>query len=164
MLVMCGSFGAVAVTAVLGDRLARLGHRRWLAPVLLAALTLCGLPVLGKPLHANQAGYRSAGLWLAAHAQPEDEIFDWHDSAKYYAGRLYPDRAASALSITYAVVEEPQRNPLPADVQQRIDALKRQGAVVFRCPADSNRAKGHEIVIYASHPPWGAVAAVDPRR
>ena len=107
MLVMCGSFGAVAVTAVLGDRLARLGHRRWLAPVLLAALTLRGLPVLGKPLHANQAGYRSAGLWLAAHAQPEDEIFDWHDSAKYYAGRLYPNRAAGALSITYAVVEEP---------------------------------------------------------
>ena len=112
------------------------------APALLAALTLFGLPVLAKPLHANQVGYRSAGLWLAEHAKPDDQILDWHNSATYYAGRLCPDQGHGVPPITYAVVEEPQRNALPADVQQQIDQVIRQGKVVFRCPAELGRKTG----------------------
>ncbi len=158
LLVLCGSYWAAAAAAALADWLAIRWRRRWLAPALLAALTGFGLPVLARPLHANQAGYRTAGVWLAEHARPEAEIIDWHNSAAYYAGRLFPGAVAPAPEAThYAVVEEPQRSTIPADVQGRIDDVVRQGTVVFRCPAEAGRGKGPEVVVYAARPTSAAV-------
>jgi hypothetical protein len=151
LLVLCGTYWAVAAVAALGDGLAARWGRRWVATALLVGLTGFGLPVLAKPLHANQAGYRTAGLWLAAHARPGDEIIDGHGSASYYAGRILPDETVPG-SVSYVVVEEPPRTPLPAEAQSRVDEVIRQGTVVFHCPAEAGRGKGQEVVVYASRP------------
>src|SRR5581483_11843881 len=58
---------------------------------LFGALLAAALPSLGTPMHANRAGHRAAGRWLAAHSQPADEIMDPFDWAHFYAGRLGPD-------------------------------------------------------------------------
>ena len=159
LLVLCSGFWAVALVAAVGDWLAARWSQRWLAPALLTALTAFGLPVLAKPLHANLAGYRTAGRWLAVNSQPEDQIIDWHCLATYYAGRLCPGPAAEApASVRYAVMEEPQRTALPADVQQQLDEVIREGTVVFRCPVDSGRCKGAEVVIYTNRPTYAGVS------
>jgi hypothetical protein len=153
LLVLCASFWATAAVAVLGDWLAVRWNRRWLSAALLTALIGFGLPVLAKPLHANQTGYRTAGLWLAAHAQPQDEIIDGHNSAAFYAGRLFLDEAAGRPEAThYAVVEEPQRSALTVDAERRLAEVVRHGTVVFRCPAESGRNKGPDVVVYAVRP------------
>ena len=92
MLVLCGSFVAAAASIHIADRLAGFAVRYWGGPecspgrltvraswsalLLLIATTMFGLPDALKTLHANRAGHRQAGLWLAEHAQPADEILD----------------------------------------------------------------------------------------
>jgi 4-amino-4-deoxy-L-arabinose transferase-like glycosyltransferase len=150
MLVFCGSFWAVALLAKLGDYLAVRGGWRWTAPALLAAATVFALPILAKPLHANQAGHRTAGLWLAAHRHSGDEIIDWHNCACYYAGNLFLAPAEpTPASLVYVVREEPKLIAPPVPWQRRVDEVIEQGNVVFRCPAERGKAKGQEIVIYA---------------
>lgn len=56
----------------------------WSAAVI---LLLVGWPVALKPLHAQRAGYRVVGEWLATHANPTDEIIDPSAWARFYAGR-----------------------------------------------------------------------------
>ena len=142
LLILCGSLWAAAAIVHVGDWLA-VRSGRWVATVFLVVFIGFGLPVLARPLHSNQAGYRTAGLWLAAHAQAGDEIIDWHNSAAYYAGRLFGEAAERTPgSLAYVVVEEPQRTPLPADVQLRVDEVIHQGNVVFHCPLESSRHRG----------------------
>jgi hypothetical protein len=150
LLVLCGSFGAAAAALQLADWLALHSGRRWLATTLLIVLTGFGLPVLTKPLHANEAGYRTAGAWLAAHARPADPILDYRFYAYFYAGRLFlEDCPPIAKPIFYLVVEEPQRSPVPDWAQVSVDCVLREGTVVFRCPVEGGRNRGQEIVVYA---------------
>jgi hypothetical protein len=119
LLVLCGIYPAVAGLRDLPKRLMAwrrksssmaagpgswLGRLRtnaalWSVVLLVAACGIC-LPKTFQPLHANRAGHHAAGLWLAAHARPSDEICDGHFGwASYYAGRFFID---------------PKQNPQPA--------------------------------------------------
>src|SRR5262245_11233952 len=44
------------------------------ACTVVVGLFAAALPALAKPLHANRAGHRAAGRWLASHATPADQI------------------------------------------------------------------------------------------
>jgi hypothetical protein len=153
-LVLCGSYWAAVAATQLGDWLALRSRQRWAATALLGVLTAFGLPVLLKPLHANQVGHRTAGLWLAAHAQPADPILDWHSTAAFYAGRLFHDECQplpTSEPVLYVVLEEPQRSSVPDWARPCVDEAVQQGTVVFRCPVELGRNSGQQIVIYASH-------------
>src|SRR5262249_35659803 len=67
------------------------------ACTVVAGLFAAAMPALAKPLHANRAGHRAAGRWLAAHATPADPIIDPFHLAEFYAcdppPRLMPNPA-----------------------------------------------------------------------
>jgi hypothetical protein len=152
-LVLCGCFPAAAALAGVGDWLALRSGRGWLATALLVVATGFALPILARPLHANQVGHRTAGLWLAAHVRAGDEIIDSDTYASFYAGRFLPEEDVPASgAVPYLVLEEPHRMPLMPDVQRRAEQIVSQGTVVFRCPAATGRGKGREIIIYAGRP------------
>jgi hypothetical protein len=44
-----------------------------------------------ETLHADRAGFRKAGYWLAEHALSGDEIDDAYAWANYYAGHVFTE-------------------------------------------------------------------------
>jgi hypothetical protein len=173
IVLLCGTYFAVAAVGVLGDRLALLLARlglaggrldgRTLTRVLLLALAVAPLyKTLGR-LHADRAGFRQAGAWLAAHTLPGDRLIDPYAWASYYAGRVFVEGQPDALPhhtppVTYIVLENtPNRHPhlwwlLPeaerlaatGEVVQRFEVQrgKRRGAVcIYRAPAGASGAR-----------------------
>src|SRR5262249_45851739 len=118
--VLFGSFWAVAGLQELVRRLAdrtargrvlpRVSHRTAAAGVLLA-VTATGLVKSMETLHADRAGFRSAGLWLAERALPGDDVLDPYCWAHYYAGQVFlegvtPLVPAGHRPVRYVVLEE----------------------------------------------------------
>jgi hypothetical protein len=136
LVILCGSYWAVAAVGILGARLAA-GLAR-LRPVwaasrwtdarcwslgLLVLLTTSPLPRTLERLHAERAGFRSVGHWLAEHTSPGDFIEDPYCWANYYAGRVFlegsNDLPTEKPPCYYVVLEESQ-NPHPHLVSQGI--------------------------------------------
>ena len=90
LILLCVACWAAAGLVELGERLRRRWPRLSAAPVLLPlCFALAGLPRTLEPLHGNRAGFRAAGLWLAEHTHPLDQIEDPLCWAHYYAGRVF---------------------------------------------------------------------------
>jgi hypothetical protein len=123
LVILCGSYWAVAAVGVFGQRLAS-GVRR-LKPAwaesgwtdgrvwslaLLLLLTASPLPRTLERLHAERAGFRTLGHWLAEHTLPGDFIEDPYCWANYYAGRVFlegsPDLPTEQPRCYYVVLEE----------------------------------------------------------
>jgi hypothetical protein len=171
-LVLLGSFPAAAAVRDLprrcldwrsrsrGERGARGAGLavRW-SWVLLLGMTVAGLPKTMQRLHANRAGHHAAGLWLAAHARPTDEICDGHFGwASYYAGRLFLDvqgPPAGAGRVKYVVKGRSNavRNPYgPTAAEANMtEAEIRQagGRSVFAWPS----RRHPQVVVWKVDPP-----------
>jgi hypothetical protein len=164
LIVLCGSFFAVAALRRLGEMLAvglaRLrpglaGTRwtdagRWSAAVL--ALALAGpLPRTLEPLHAERVGFRVAGYWLAQHALPGDVILDPYCWAYYYAGRVFtegqPHLPSHSPRVHYLVVEDSQNKHtrLPEHETARKLALRSKRLVSWVVPRGKEAG---EVAIY----------------
>lgn len=102
LLILCGTYWAVAGTLFLGEKLALGAARLWPALAgrfctdgrtwslgLLLLLALTPLPRTLSRLHAERAGFRSIGYWLASNTDPGDFIEDPYCWAYYYAGRVF---------------------------------------------------------------------------
>jgi hypothetical protein len=152
LIIMCGSFWAMAAATALAERLTARGPR-WLAVALLAALCGSGLPPLIKPLHATQVGYFTAGRWLATHTNPADEIVDTQGCAYFYAGRVFSEGAEPSPQpdhepVPYLVVEAAKHAAnLPPDLDGRVRDALAHGTLVFHCPVE--RGKEPEVQVYA---------------
>ena len=143
ILVLCGIFWTVAGLQELPHRWTALRERfpafgRWLPTALLLAFVFAGLPKTLKPLHANRAGHHAAGVWLAEHADPADEVLDPFCWAHYYAGRVFTERTrppapAGHAPLTYVVLE-PDDLDVRAEVVRRARQLAEQGQLVFHWP------------------------------
>jgi hypothetical protein len=129
LVILCGSYWAVAGVIVLGERLAigmvrlrpdllgtRYLDRRGWSLGLLLLLTLSPLPRTLERLHAERAGFRTIGQWLAEHTSPGDFIEDPYCWASYYAGRVFlegrEDLSAEQPPCYYVVLEK-SLNPHP---------------------------------------------------
>jgi hypothetical protein len=104
LILVCGSFWAVAGLMTLGQGLARrLPRLRFWAgegwaialPLLFAA---AALPKTLQPLHEYRSGFREVGYWLAEHTRPIDQIIDPLCWAHYYAGRVFLEGSDVPLS------------------------------------------------------------------
>ena len=168
LLLLCGCFWAAAAVAALGERLASLLRSRSasavldLAPrpagrlvmvVLLAGLVGSALPKALEPLHFSRGGFRAAGLWLAAHARPTDEVLDPYCWAKYYAGRIFQEGAPPAGSghPRYVVLDVSGNHHGHLPDQKKAERLAAKGTPVYRW-ADGHRKDRAEIVIYEIPP------------
>jgi hypothetical protein len=146
MLVLFGSFWAVAMNAAVGDRLAVLTGWRWLSPLLLLALVGSSCPGMLKPLHANRAGHRAAGDWLAQHTLPQDNIIDPFCWAHFYAGRVFQEGKPLAdpppdyHSHCYVVLEDSSNPHERLPVMKDAVALAQKGKLVYEWqPAKRSR-------------------------
>lgn len=115
--------------------------------VLLLAATAMGLPKSLEPLHHNRGGFREAGLWLAEHSEPNDEVIDPYCWSHYYAGRVFTEsRGEAASGVRYVVLEENSASPhtrLPR--MEDAVALKQHGKEVYRWAG--KRGKGDTTVV-----------------
>jgi hypothetical protein len=167
-MLLCGCYWTAAALAALGARLAALLHSwsaravLYLAPgpagrlvmvLLLAGLVGSALPKALEPLHISRGGFRAAGLWLAEHAQPTDEVLDPYCWAQYYAGRVFqPGFSTSVPRHPRYVVLDVSGNPhghLPEQV--KAERLAKKGKPVYKGFVGDHKNRA-EIVIYALPP------------
>jgi hypothetical protein len=150
ILVLCCAFPAVAALLEMGDWVVhRFGRRgtgsayrfAWLsyAPVLIFAGF--GLPATLKTLHAERAGHRAAGLWLAEHSFAWDRLTDPYCWAHYYAGRVFTEGTEPIVPPDHRrnhyVVLDPthEHGRLPNAEEAKI--LASWGALVYHWPPAS---------------------------
>jgi hypothetical protein len=147
LVILCASYWAVAATLVLGEKFAlglsrlrpALAGRRWAdartwSVALLLLLTLAPLPRTLQSLHAERAGFRTVGKWLAEHIPPGDWIEDPYCWAYYYAGRVFLEGCAGLTAdqppCFYVVLEASKnRHPHLVSLQRAlVHAMEAKGS------------------------------------
>ena len=156
MLVLCGVFTVAAALDWLGAKLAasriNFMHVRWLAIAPLVICTFCWLPATLKTLHANRAGHKAAGIWLASHATADDTLVDPFCWAHYYAGRVFlEDKAVQPTQsghkkTSYAVLDQQEHPRLP--LMTEAIRLAGKGKLVYFWP-ENKPAEQAKVLVYA---------------
>lgn len=150
LIILCGCYWAVAGVFFLGDKLAvgaarlcpALAGRRWTdgrtwSLSLLLLLTVAPLPRTLSRLHAERAGFRSLGHWLAQNTLPGDYIEDPYCWAYYYAGRVFVEGCRGLPmhqpSCFYVIIEASRnRHPRLVSLDKAVkDTLHSRGAKVI---------------------------------
>ena len=158
MLVLCGVFTTAAALEWLGTKLAaspiNFMHAGWVTAAPLVILTFCWLPVTLKPLHANRAGHKAAGQWLATHSDPADKLIDPFCWAHYYAGRVFmegvtPNKPAGSKETFYAVVDGPEKEHVRLPLMPAAAELARIGKLVYSWPENKPVAQA-KVFVYAA--------------
>jgi hypothetical protein len=182
IFLLIGVYWAVAGTFIIGPRLAGLWHwlgcrffRNWsrlnsdgstlsgprstddLWAVGLVVTFICLLmPKTLEPLHSTRAGYHAAGLWLAGHAGPGDQIVDPFCWAEYYAGQIFAyrtsasqtTRAAKQFVVLGCSDNEHERLPLIPVAE----SLAKEGTLVYEWDPPRSKRKAEKVVIYCVPP------------
>lgn len=155
ILVLCGTYPAVAAVPQLIRRLPALADRRsrLLEGLAFLALVGFGLPEGLKPIHASRAGHRAAGLWLEKNSQPYDVIIDPFCWAYFYSGRMFLEGAKplpppGSEPRVFVVMETPREEDLQTPDIVEAAALASKGAIVFRCPAYLKKNPWEEIRVF----------------
>jgi hypothetical protein len=172
VIVLCGVFLAAGGVFALGEKIAflvqrpRSGHTgksaspadsSKLSMALLIVLLVFGLQEALKPLHANRAGHRQAGFWLAEHTSPADPIADPFCWAHYYAGRVFwegltPPTPPDYVPTQYVVLEKsPSSEHSRLPTIHHAKDLAARGHVVYHWPVDKPEAEA-KILVYAVRP------------
>jgi Dolichyl-phosphate-mannose-protein mannosyltransferase len=154
LLVLIGSYFSAAAIAALGvklasiPRLGRIGSATFWTAVIAIALIAAALPAGMKTLHANRAGHRAAGLWIAQHREPNDFVEDPFAWADFYAGNLRtPSTESEKVRVVFVVLEGIVGNPHPR-LHQMPRALKfaEHGKFVYHWPPNAPVEKGKVFV------------------
>jgi 4-amino-4-deoxy-L-arabinose transferase-like glycosyltransferase len=169
LLVLCGIFTGAAAVGVLGDYLVTLLRRlrsnssfgseigptsfSWLPTLLLAGIALFCLPDSFKTLHANRAGHRAAGIWLAEHTNAVDSIIDPFCWAHYYAGRVFTendrDSQVHDLKATqYVVLELTDHDHSRLPIIAYATELAARGQLVYHWPPKQPQERA-KVMVYA---------------
>jgi 4-amino-4-deoxy-L-arabinose transferase-like glycosyltransferase len=155
LLVMCGCFWGAAAMAMLGKQLSsRLtaAASAWPATLLLMALVAFGLPETFKTLHANRAGHRAAGLWLAEHTLPVDPVVDPFCWAHYYSGRVFWEGKDLPLPpghhvSQYAIIEQSDHDHIRLPTIAHSQELAARGQAVYWWPENLPREEA-KVCVY----------------
>jgi hypothetical protein len=167
LLVLCGIFTGAAIIGMLGDYLqskllrtqanpatqSRSIRSGALATFILSALALFCLPDSFRTLHANRAGHRAAGNWLALNAAPGDPIIDPFSWAHYYAGRIFTENQQSNTSHSptrYVVLEQSDHSRLPTI--RFATELASRGQMVYHWPVEKPEQRA-KVKVYAVRTP-----------
>jgi hypothetical protein len=162
LLVLGGSFWAAAMLTTWVDRLAAwLIAERWRPLAIIGMLivaTCFSLPSTLKPLHANRAGHKAVGLWLATHANPNDIIVDPYCWAHYYAGKVFlegHDRPEGYLPYHWVVLEEGDNPHERLPSVEHAKEIARMGAPVYTWhPSNRERKyRAEDVTVYQTPAP-----------
>jgi Dolichyl-phosphate-mannose-protein mannosyltransferase len=169
LVILCGAYWAVAALGVLGQKLAdglarlrpALAGGRWAdgrawSLALLLGLTAVAAARTLQTLHAERAGFRTVGSWLAENTCPGDFIEDPYCWASYYAGRLFLEGRgglpAHQPPCYYVVLEESKNRhlhlvPLFAAILHVSGKGEKKAEVIHREEVRRGKDKA-EIVVY----------------
>ncbi|HTK74623.1 MAG TPA: hypothetical protein VL371_05145, partial [Gemmataceae bacterium] len=142
-------FGACYPAAAALTWLARRFGAR-VACTVVTGLFVAALPALAKPLHANRAGHRAAGRWLADHATPADQIIDPFNWAEFYACDRAPGlmpNAAPDSDRLFVVLEQTDNQHSRLPVIPAAKAAAAVGEVVYHWP-EHNPREHAQVVVY----------------
>jgi len=172
LLVLCGVFTAAAATSNIGMWLGTLVSRialgskgrpgqsatvaSCLSVLLLLGQTGFGLPESLKPLHANRAGHRAAGEWLAKNSIPADPIEDPFCWAHFYANRVFwegktPPAPPGYKPTQYVVIEHSEHDHTRLPTMERALRLAAQGHAVYHWPTNKSE-EDSKVLVYAIPP------------
>src|SRR5262249_53773603 len=105
-------------------------------------------------LHANRAGHHAAGLWLAEHADPSDDVIDPFCWAHFYWGGPFREGKPPAppppghQPKTYVVLEPYDDLEVREKYYQHAKNLAAQGQLVFHWP-ESKPGPTADVQVYA---------------
>jgi hypothetical protein len=121
LIVLCAAPWAVAGVLEAARRLADI-NPSWRAKAGLIStamlLLLVGAPLVRtlQPLHADRAGFREAGGWIAKNVPSNEPVFDPYGWAAYYGGRCfrtdYNNEAPLRSDYRYVVVDDGEHSHL----------------------------------------------------
>jgi hypothetical protein len=148
LLVFVGCYFAAASFPEVGRLIARtplrkLGGEAFWAAALAALFVGVCVPAGMKTLHANRAGHRAVGQWLAARLGPDDCVIDPFVWSEFYAGYVRtPEPAGHAYANAYVITEDPVAAPHPRLHQMRFaKSLIDQSECVYVWPENSVKPK-----------------------
>jgi hypothetical protein len=152
--VMLGCFFAAAALVALGnwvaDKLKRGDGAQWAAGMAAVIVVAC-IPLGLKPLHANRAGHRQAGNWIAQHRHADDFIIDPFGWAEFY-GNLRADYAIrQPIAGSYVIVEGADDHPRLHLMRAALEA-SRHGRLVYHWPENKPVDKAKVRVFYLLMP------------
>ncbi len=152
LVTMCSCFWMAAGTVVVGRWFARWVRDPHAATAWATALflLLCGGSALKsmETLHADRAGFRAAGYWLAQNASPGDKLVDPYTWAGYYAGRvLQKDGPQSAQQppVCYVVVDVSPNSHSHLDEVEQAKKLAETGREVRRWDLSRSHVAIYEV-------------------
>jgi hypothetical protein len=126
--------------------------RAWAAALLVVAAAAPLARTL-EPLHGDRGGFRIAGQWLAAHADPGDQVFDPFGWAAYYAGRDFRMGEPQNVACNYVVLEAGAKHPSHLASLNEANEAAKTGSEKCRFPAGRG-ADGADVVVYKLPKPW----------
>jgi hypothetical protein len=171
LIILLGCYWAAAGVPALGAGAAALAGRlrpawrgtRWGdagAWALGLWVLLCVAPLAKtlEPLHADRAGFRTAGYWLAEHTLSGDRIDDAYAWANYYAGRVFTEvdpgdelpftpGPAHEPRVRYVVMEVSDNKHARLNTEKPEDLLAAGGRVEWKKPL-SHRKDNAAVVVY----------------
>jgi len=184
-IILCGTYWAVAGVFSLGEKLALGAARLWPAIAgrswmdgrvwslgLLLLLTVAPLPRTLSRLHAERAGFRSLGRWLAKNTLPGDYIEDPYCWAYYYAGRVFVEGCsgleAHHPTCFYVILEESKnRHPRLVSLEKALkDALYSRDAKIIHTE-DARRGRDNaELQVWEVPGPfqWAPIPSLPAQR
>jgi hypothetical protein len=147
LIVLCGVYWSGAGMLLIADRL-RSGYASLGVMLLVVAVPLAKAL---ETLHADRAGFRAAGRWLAQHACPGDYVKDPYSWAHYYAGRVFLEGRSGAPAhvppVSYVVLERSKNtHPHLPEVQDALHDIER-GRPVQSWPVRRGKESA-EVVVY----------------
>lgn len=161
LIVLCGSYFAATAMVTIGAKLraipslAKVGSASLWTGLIVVALVAAAIPGGMKPLHANRAGHRAAGLWIAKHRYPKDFIVDPFAWAEFYAGQIrQPASHGDQISVFYAVIEGPGNLHPRLHVMALALKIKEHGKLVYYWPENVAPEKAKVFVYY-----WDSIPA-----
>jgi hypothetical protein len=145
LILLCGSYFAVAAVDVIGRWLAArctrfqaihvksfwTNGRAW-SLALLGALCVAPLGRTLQTLHAERKGFRTVGYWLAEHVPPDHRLVDPYCWVSYYAGRVFQEEEGppKVKSPLYVVLEKSRSSHAKLIGLPAAEDLARKGAVI----------------------------------
>jgi hypothetical protein len=152
--ILFSGYWAVAAILALPERVKLFGKRTWLPMAALLGLAATGLARSLEPLHADRAGFKAAGLWIAERVTENDVVLDPYCWSHYYAGQLFRetpprDFPPGTKRLRYVVLEKSNNahaHLLPYVEESR--AWAKVGTLVHSVAAPRSKDKFAAVEVY----------------
>ena len=161
LLLMLGCYPAISgIFGLLGPTIRRLLLAGWpllgekLPSLVIAIVVALALTRTLEPLHANRAGFREAGEWIAQNSRPGDPVVDGFCWTHYHAGRVFTEVGPKGIpisdpSVQFIVIERSNNKHARLKTFKEEDLQAQGGKVVW-----TSTPRKDESIVVIYRVPW----------